>query len=239
MHSICGIGFKRYNDHNAPERFLSKGEESFFKGRNARLDYPGLVYHVINRGNNREIVFVEDEDYLHFLNCIQRTKKKYSFKLFAFCLMTNHIHLLIKTNEGGGISRIMQSLTVAHTRWYNYKYQRCGHVWQGRFNSPVVSEDEHFLKVMRYIEQNPMRAGMVGRIDGYRWSSYKLNTRLKDSRLIDRADNVVFENLGDDLMSRTRAYKIRMREEISQKELDQIRLCTRRGAHYLSERVRD
>ena len=103
-------------------------------GRYARITRPGLIYHVINRGNNKEIVFVEEEDYRHYLNTIQRYKKKYGFKLFAFCLMTNHVHLLIKVSDTGTISRIMQSITVAHTRYYNYSYKRCGHVWQGRFN---------------------------------------------------------------------------------------------------------
>lgn len=130
-------------------------------GRDARVCQTGLTYHVINRGNNREVIFVEEEDYTHYLNTVQRYKKKYGFKLFAFCLMTNHVHMLIKVEGDVSISRIMQSITIAHTRFYNYKYQRSGHVWQGRFMSPIVSEDDHLLTVMRYIEQNPLRARMV------------------------------------------------------------------------------
>ena len=75
-------------------------------GRTARINQPGLIYHVINRGNNRDVIFAEEGDYQHYLNTIQRYKKKYEFKLFAYCLMTNHIHMLIKTSEGGTISRI-------------------------------------------------------------------------------------------------------------------------------------
>src|SRR5258708_1356470 len=102
-------------------------------GRSARITHPGLIYHVIKRGNNKEIIFAEEEDYQHYLNTLQRYKKKYGFKLFSYCLMTNHVHLLIKVGQEGTISHIMQSITVAHTRYYNYVYRRCGHVWQGRF----------------------------------------------------------------------------------------------------------
>lgn len=158
-------------------------------GRYARIVYPGLTYHVINRGNNRDVIFAEEEDYYQYLNTIERYKKKYEFKLFAYCLMTNHVHLLIKVSDKANISRVMQSLTIAHTRFYNFKYRRCGHVWQGRFMSPIVSEDGHLLMVMRYIEQNPVRAKMVQRAEDYRWSSYKLNVRLEDSKLIDRNAN--------------------------------------------------
>ena len=158
-------------------------------GRDARLNYSGLVYHVVNRGNDRQVIFAEPEDYRHYLNTIQRYKKKYRFQLFAYCLMTNHVHLLIKTSESGSISRIMQSITVAHTRRYNFKYRRCGHVWQGRFHSPIVSEDGHMLTVMQYIEQNPLRARMVRDVVDYHWSSYGLNVRIRESVLIDRKDN--------------------------------------------------
>ena len=85
-------------------------------GRYARINYPNLIYHVINRGNNREIIFAEDEDYQHYLNTIQRYKKKYHFKLYAYCLMTNHVHLLIQVSKEGSISKIMQSVTVAQEK---------------------------------------------------------------------------------------------------------------------------
>jgi len=208
-------------------------------GRYARINYPDLTYHIINRGNNREAIFIEEEDYKHYLNTIQRYKKKYGFKLFAYCLMTNHIHLLIKVTERGGISRIMQSITVAHTRYYNYKYRRCGHVWQGRFMSPIVSEDDHLLTVMRYIEQNPLRAKMVNRVEEYRWSSYRLNIRRKESKIIDREDCVVFKGLGENLFSRIDEYKRRMRKDIEKKQLDKIWATTRKGGNYISKQFEE
>lgn len=208
-------------------------------GRDARLNYSGLVYHVVNRGNDRQVIFAEPEDYRHYLNTIQRYKKKYRFQLFAYCLMTNHVHLLIKTSESGSISRIMQSITVAHTRRYNFKYRRCGHVWQGRFHSPIVSEDGHMLTVMQYIEQNPLRARMVRDVVDYHWSSYGLNVRIRESVLIDRKDNKVFENLGGNLIERIYNYRQKMAQEIAAKELDKIQYGTRKRGNYISEKFKD
>ena len=208
-------------------------------GRYARINHPHLLYHVINRGNNREIIFAEEEDYTHYLNTVQRYKKKYKFKLYAFCLMANHVYLLIQVGDQGSISRIMQSITVAHTRYYNFKYQRCGHVWQGRFMSPIVSQDEYFLAVMRYIEQNPLRAAMVRSVAEYPWSSYRLNIRKKESKIIDREDNIVFNKLGNDLSARIREYQDQMKKDIDQKQLVQIRVSTRKGGHYISEKFKD
>ena len=208
-------------------------------GRSARLNYPDLVYHIINRGNNRQVIFADEDDYRQYLNTIQRYKKKYRFKLFAYCLMTNHIHLLVKTTQDGSISKIMQSLTVAHTRWHNFKYQRCGHVWQGRFHSPLVSEDDHMLTIMQYIEQNPLRANMVKAIVDYPWSSYKLNVRKKEAVIIDRQQNKVFAKLGGTLNERIYNYKKKMRREITAKQLENIHHSTRKGGHYISEKFKD
>jgi putative transposase len=208
-------------------------------GRYARITQPGLIYHVIKRGNNREVIFAEEEDYQHYLNTLQRYKKKYGFKLFAYCLMTNHVHLLIKIGQEGTISRIVQSITIAHTRYYNYVYRRCGHVWQGRFHSPIVSEDECFLNVMKYIEQNPLRAGMVKNIEDYRWSSYWLNTRKKKSVLIDRDENLVFQGLGGNDQERIKAYKNLAAVTFDEDELKEIHISTRKGNNYLSEKFRE
>ncbi len=203
-------------------------------GRDARVCQTGLTYHVINRGNNREVIFVEQEDYTHYLNTVQRYKKKYGFKLFAFCLMTNHVHMLIKVEGDVSISRIMQSITIAHTRFYNYKYQRSGHVWQGRFMSPIVSEDDHLLTVMRYIEQNPLRARMVKDVGEYRWSSYLLNVREQESKMIDREVNLVFNRLGVDVKARIKRYREGMQEDIKKKELEAIQTTTRKSGNYVS-----
>src|SRR5271154_3815017 len=130
-------------------------------GRPLRPVADGLIYHAINRGNNRDTVFFDDGDFLAFLRALAQTQLRYPFALFGYALMTNHFHLLLQPQAGQSISRILQSLTVAHTWRYHRRHHSVGHVWQGRFKSPVIEGDEHLLTVVRYAEANPLRAGMV------------------------------------------------------------------------------
>ena len=205
-------------------------------GRSRRIICPGLIYHVINRGNNQQAIFLEEEDYKHYLNVLDRFKRKYEFKLFAYCLMTNHVHLLIKVGAKGTISRIMQSITVAHTRQYHFKYRSNGHVWQGRFKSPIVSDDEYLLTVMQYIEQNPARAGLKRVHGDYYWSSYRLNTRIKDSAFVDRKENSVFEGLGRNLEERIQTYRDLIENNLEEGKLKAVRKSVKEGTSYISER---
>jgi putative transposase len=141
-------------------------------GRQPRPLAEGLVYHALNRGNNRSPVFGAPEDYRAFLKALAQTQQRYPFRLYGYCLMTNHFHLLPGPRPGQKISRILQSLTVAHTWRYHRTHGTVGHVWQGRFRSPVFQSDAHALTVLRYAEANPLRAGMVSDLRDYPWSSY-------------------------------------------------------------------
>lgn len=143
-----------------------------------------LVYHVINRGNNRAPVFHDDEDYAAFLQAVGDLKQRRPFVLDGYCLMPNHIHLLIRPLETS-ISRIMQSLLVSHTQRYHRRHRSGGHVWQGRFKSPVIQDDDHVLTVLRYIEANPLRAGMVESAGDYRWSSFAAHGLGRPDPLLD------------------------------------------------------
>jgi putative transposase len=134
----------------------------------------GLVYHVINRGNNRQNVFRTESDYRAFLKALTDLKERRPFDLYGYCLMSNHFHLLIRPREST-ISRIVQSLLVSHTQRYHKHHRSGGHVWLGRFKSPVVQDDEHLLTVLRYIEANPLRAKMVRDAGAYAWSSYRFH----------------------------------------------------------------
>ena len=129
---------------------------------------PGLIYHAINRGNNRQTVFNSDGDFNAFLKAIADLKERIEFDLYGYCVMTNHIHMLIRPREGS-ISRILQSLLVPHTQGFHRFHGSSGHVWQGRFKSPVIQDDDHLLAVLRYIEANPLRANMVERAVDYPW----------------------------------------------------------------------
>jgi putative transposase len=144
----------------------------------------GLLYHALNRGNNRAPVFGAEADYQAFLTALVQTRERYPFRLYGYCLMTNHFHLLLQPAAGQSLSRILQSLTVAHTWRYHRRHDSVGHVWQGRFKSPVVQDDAHTLAVLRYIEANPLRAGMVTDLTAYRWSSYAAHGLGRDDALV-------------------------------------------------------
>jgi putative transposase len=134
----------------------------------------GLIYHVINRGNNRQHVFQKPADFEAFLSTLADLKKRKPFELYGYCLLNNHFHLLLRP-IGATISRIMQSLLDSHTKRYHRLYHSGGHVWHGRFKSPVIQNDEHLLAVLRYIEANPLRAEPRKRADEHLRSSYRIN----------------------------------------------------------------
>ncbi|AKL93674.1 transposase [Clostridium aceticum] len=130
------------------------------------------VYHVILRGINRQIIFEDDQDYEKLLETIKDHKEKSGYEIYAYCLMSNHIHLLIKEGEEE-LGRVFRRIGATYVYWYNWKYNRRGHLFQDRFKSEVVETDGYLLMVLRYIHQNPLKAGMVKKIQEYRWSSYK------------------------------------------------------------------
>lgn len=136
-------------------------------GRPLRPVADGLVYHALNRGKNRERVFCDEGDFRAFLRALAQTQLRYPFELFGYALMGNPFHLLLRPQAGQSISRILQSLTAAHTWRYHRRHQSSGHVWPGRFKSPVIQDDEHLLTVLRYVEANPLRAGMVADLQDY------------------------------------------------------------------------
>jgi len=144
----------------------------------------GLIYHVINRGNNRQPVFGGEGDYAAFLKAVADLKERKPFELFGYCLMGNHIHLLLRPREGS-VSRIVQSLLVSHTQRYHRFHGTSGHVWQGRFKSPVIQDDDHLLAVLRYIEANPIRAELAKYAGEYRWSSFGSHGEGRADPLLD------------------------------------------------------
>ena len=129
------------------------------------------VYHVILRGNNKQEIFLDEKDYKKFLKEIKNTKEKYGYELYAYCLMTNHVHLVIYDKEEN-LSKIMQSLEVTYSAYFSKKYEKVGHLFQNRFLSKPVETREYLMQVCRYVHQNPVKAG-ISRVDNYKWSSYK------------------------------------------------------------------
>lgn len=139
--------------------------------RNSREKSATGIYHIMIRGINRQAIFEDDEDRLKFLKVIKAFKDDQGFELYAYCLMNNHVHLLLK-EELDSVATIMKRICGSYVYWYNRKYERCGHLFQDRYKSEVVESDRYFLTVLRYIHQNPLKAGLVKSIDDYKWSSY-------------------------------------------------------------------
>lgn len=129
------------------------------------------IYHVMLRGINRQSIFEEKEDYYRFLETLKKYKTISKYEIFAYCLMSNHVHVLIKT-ENESLSSIIKRIAGSYVYWFNNKYYRDGHLFQDRFKSEVVESDEYLLTVIRYIHQNPVKAGMVDEICDYEYSSY-------------------------------------------------------------------
>ncbi len=139
--------------------------------RQLRIEYAGAFYHVSSRGNLKEKIFFEDSDRKKFLEILKRTKETFCYLLHAYVLMENHYHLLLETPRGN-LSRIMQNINTSYTVYVNNKYNRSGHLLQGRYKSILVEKESYLLELSRYIHLNPVRQGLVDDPVEYEWSSY-------------------------------------------------------------------
>ena len=149
-------------------------DKAYIRGDNmpriAREKSETGIYHVMLRGIDKRDIFIKESDYQKFIEYIKKAKKKIEFTMYAYCLMSNHIHILLKTEEDVG--DIIRRITVGYAQYHNIQNSRTGHLFQNRFKSEVVLKDDYFLTVIRYIHQNPVKAGIVEQIKEYKWSSY-------------------------------------------------------------------
>ncbi|MFZ7103335.1 MAG: REP-associated tyrosine transposase [Peptococcaceae bacterium] len=139
--------------------------------RAARKKSATGIYHIMMRGINRQNIFHDDLDREKLLQTINHYKAISNYEIYSYCLMDNHIHLLIREMEEP-LATIIKRISGSYVYWYNMKYDRCGHLFQERFKSEVIEDDEYFLTVLRYIHQNPVKAGIVRKAGDYKWSSY-------------------------------------------------------------------
>lgn len=150
-----------------------------------RLLLDNAYYHVMARGNQKQNIFLEDKDYEMYLQLLSHYKRKHKFKLYTWCLMPNHIHLILEINNCLDLSKIMQGLSLAYARRFNKKYGKVGHLWQGRYKSMVIQKERYVLDCISYIEMNPVRADIIQSPIDYAWSSYKLRVSGKKDYLLD------------------------------------------------------
>jgi putative transposase len=195
--------------------------------RRPRLAVPALPHHVIQRGNNRQPIFFTDADYRFFLGCLAKAKARYPSRLYAYVLMTNHVHLLLEPLERAHLSLLMQSVGRRYVRYINETYHRSGTLWEGRFKSAVVSHDAYLLACSRYIELNPVRAGLAQRPETYPWSSMHFHAQGTPNPLLD--EDPAYASLGETAAQRQGAYRVWLAAGIPATEWPTIRDATHKG----------
>src|SRR3989344_3689465 len=180
--------------------------------RYARLTAPNLFYHIINRGIEKRLIFRQQSDYLKFLKYLYRCKTKFDWIIYCFCLMPNHFHLLIQTQEDP-LGSVMKSLQTAYGVYFNHKYERVGPVFSGRYKSIICQKDEYLLQVSKYIHLNPVKAGLVKRPADYPYSSYKeyVDRANIDLKILDKRAMKIF--LGEDSKKGIEVYRAFVEEK--------------------------
>jgi putative transposase len=193
--------------------------------RRARIYIPGFPYHVIQRGNNREACFIEPENYQYYLDLWHELSMHYHCRVHAYCLMTNHIHFLVTPENKSAVSDTMKVVGSRYATYINRSYGRTGTLWEGRHRSSLVQTERYLLTCMRYIELNPVRAGMVQRPEAYRWSSYAFNA-YADPGWLQRHER--YMSLGISRDEHCHAYRELFRSHLDGEDIHLIR----QAAHY-------
>ena len=161
-----------------------------------RQIYDGAIYHIMQKGNNSQQLFKETKDYYKFISLVKKYKGKYSFELYNYCLMNNHVHLLMKVFKKEELAKLAQGIFQSYRFYFKQKYQYTGYLYQGRYKSKIIEKNEYLLECARYIETNPLRAKLVKTLKDYKWSSYTFyaygqkNTLLTPNPLYGAFSNV-------------------------------------------------
>ncbi|AXJ04707.1 transposase [Pseudomonas fluorescens] len=197
--------------------------------RTGRIVLPHYPHHIVQRGHNRQVVFAEPADFERYLSDLRELKEALGIKVYAFCLMTNHVHLLLAPGETtSNLGQLMKAIVGRMTRYRNKVEGRSGTLWESRYKSSVVQSDTYLLACSRYIELNPVRANMVARAEDYRWSSFAL--RLRDFSKTSWLDkDPCFLQLGPTDAIRHERYKSFIEGATPSNELQLIRAALQRG----------
>jgi putative transposase len=186
-----------------------------------------IPQHVIQRGNNRQVCFASEQDFVAYAHWLLEYSVKYNVEIHAWVMMTNHVHLLCTPRTANAVSEMMQAVGRNYVRYFNFSYKRSGTLWEGRFKSCLVQEEGYLLQLYRYIELNPVRAGMVEQPSDYVWSSYQINALGKESALC--TPHPLYLALGGDPASRQAGYRDLFKYHVENQLLADIRLATNKG----------
>lgn len=193
--------------------------------RRVRHYLPGQPYHIVQRGNNREACFIEPENYLYYLQLWKEVSAKHGVAVHVYCLMTNHIHFLLTPSTKLSISNAMKQIGSRYAQYINKTYNRTGTLWEGRHKASLVQSDKYFLVCSRYIELNPVVAGMVRKPEEYRWSSYLSNAWNRSGWIMPHEE---YLRLGNTAQARCEAYRELFRYHIDNHDIHKIE----EAAHY-------
>lgn len=196
--------------------------------RARRFELPGVPLHVVQRGNNRSVCFFSDLDRRFYLKCLSEVAERRGVAVHAFVLMTNHVHLLITPSEAGAASAMMQDVGRRYVRTINQAHGRTGTLWEGRYRSSLVESERYFLACHRYIELNPVRAGIVPRAEDYPWSSHRFYARGTPNAVVTA--HPIYANLGSDAAERQRVFRALFVSVMEPALLDHIRAAVNSGA---------
>ena len=195
--------------------------------RIARVVVPEMALHIVQRGHDRAPCFFDQADYAAYLVALGTYAARFSCVVHAYCLMTNHVHLLVTPGDQVGCSLLMKHLAQRHSKRINAKQDRTGSLWEGRFHSGLVASDEYAIACYRYIELNPVRACMVDHPSKYRWSSYGANSQARSDGFVKA--HASFLAIGMDAPHRVAAYRELCEMPLEQPMIDEIRRATRNG----------
>jgi len=199
-----------------------------------RMDVAGVAQHVVQRGNDRQPCFFRETDYVRYRQDLGEALLRFGCRLHAYVLMTNHVHLLLTPSEAGAVGRVMQALGRRYVRYVNDTLGRSGTLWEGRYKSCLVDSEQYVLACYRYIELNPLRAGMVAEAGGYRWSSHGCNADGHEDPLVSPHPSYLGLGIGPE--ERRECYRELLAFGLGSDELAAIRLYVQRQRALGSER---
>jgi len=195
--------------------------------RKPRFFLPNVPVHMIIRGNSRQAVFAENEDYFSYRSWLREVSEQYDCKIHAYVMMTNHIHILLSAEEPTNISKLSQGVGRKYVPYFNHKYGKSGTLWEGRFKASSIDSEFYLLACYRYIELNPVRAGMVEEAGDYDWSSFHANALGEKDLLV--SPHSIYQRLGQSKEEREIAYKALFAGELGDNLINEIRQNTQTG----------
>ncbi|MGD8555888.1 MAG: transposase [Chromatiales bacterium] len=205
--------------------------------RKPRFYQPGVPAHVVQRGNNRQTVFFFDDDYQAYLAWLKEGCERHGCFIHAYVLMTNHVHLLVTPDSSDAISRMIQFVGRNYVTYVNHRHGRSGTLWEGRHKGSVIEDETYLLACMRYIELNPVRAGMTKTPEEYPWSSYRDNAFGERSGLLAR--HRLFMDLGRSEKARQNAYRELFSHALDPEQLHLLRAAVQTGTPLGNRRFRE